>query len=242
VVTEAGRRVVVVTGASGGIGEALGRAWGRRGATVVLSARDEAGLANAAREVETAGGRAVVHRADVTREEDRVSLVARAKAEGGIDVLVNNAGRGFYGSVAAIEPAQLEALFAVNVIAPLRLSQLALDPLTRTGGTIVMISSVAGVVASPRMGAYAASKFALEALSMSLRAEHRRPRRSPPAGRLRPVPRRRRRTDGPRRRNRPPRRRNHSLRPPRLRRRPPRPPRHAPHQRPHGHPRRPLGE
>ncbi|HEY8041889.1 MAG TPA: SDR family NAD(P)-dependent oxidoreductase [Polyangiaceae bacterium] len=170
-VTEAGRRVVVVTGASGGIGEALARAWGRRGATVVLSARDEAGLANAAREVETAGGRAVVHRADVTREEDRVALVARAKAEGGIDVLVNNAGRGFYGSVAAIEPAELSSLFALNVIAPLRLSQLALDPLTRAGGTIVMISSVAGVVASPRMGAYAASKFALEALSMSLRAE-----------------------------------------------------------------------
>jgi short-subunit dehydrogenase len=164
-------KVVVVTGASGGIGEAIGRAWGRRGATVVLSARDEAGLANAAREVETAGGRAIVQKADVTREQDRVALVARARAEGGLDVLVNNAGRGFYGSVAAIEPAQLEALFALNVVAPLRLAQLALDPLTRSGGTVVMVSSVAGVVASPRMGAYAASKFALEALSMSLRAE-----------------------------------------------------------------------
>ena len=57
------------------------------------------------------------------------------------------------------------------MVAPLRLAQLALDPLTRCGGTIVMMSSVAGVVSSPRLGAYAASKFALEALSMSLRAE-----------------------------------------------------------------------
>jgi short-subunit dehydrogenase len=101
-----------------------------------------------------------------------VRLVERARAETGrIDVLVNNAGRGFYGSVARIGAAELQDLFALNVVAPLRLAQLALDPLTRTGGTIVMVSSVAGVVSSPRLGAYAASKFALEALSMSLRAE-----------------------------------------------------------------------
>jgi short-subunit dehydrogenase len=108
----------------------------------------------------------------MTREEDRARLIERARAEAGrVDVLVNNAGRGYYGSVARIDAAELEALFALNVVAPLRLAQLALDPLTRSGGTIVMMSSVAGVVASPRMGAYAASKFALEALSMSLRAE-----------------------------------------------------------------------
>jgi short-subunit dehydrogenase len=80
-------------------------------------------------------------------------------------------GRGHYGSIARIDAGELEALFALNVVAPLRLAQLALDPLTRSGGTIVMMSSVAGVVASPRAGAYAASKFALEAISMSLRAE-----------------------------------------------------------------------
>ncbi|HEY8086796.1 MAG TPA: SDR family NAD(P)-dependent oxidoreductase [Polyangiaceae bacterium] len=165
-------RTVIVTGASSGIGEALARAWGRSGATVVVSGRDEAGLARAAREVEHAGGRAIVQRTDVTREEDRVRLIERARAETGrLDVLVNNAGRGYYGSVAAIDATELEALFALNVVAPLRLAQLALDPLTRSGGTIVMMSSVVGVVASPRLGAYAASKFALEALSMSLRAE-----------------------------------------------------------------------
>jgi short-subunit dehydrogenase len=163
---------VVVTGASGGLGEAMARAWGRRGATVVVSGRDEEGLAHAAREVEDAGGRALVERADVTVEEDRVRLIERARGETGrLDVLVNNAGRGFYGSAAQIAVADLEALFALNVVAPLRLAQLALDPLTRSGGTVVMMSSVAGVVSSPRLGAYAATKFALEALSMALRAE-----------------------------------------------------------------------
>ena len=165
---------VVVTGASSGIGEAIARAWARRGATVVLAARDPAGLKRVADEVHTAGGRAIVHPADVTREEDRASLVERARETGRIDVLVNNAGRGYYGSVLRIDAAELESLFALNVVAPLRLAQLALDPLTRTGGTIVMMSSVAEGRSSSvatRMGAYAASKFAREALSMSLRAE-----------------------------------------------------------------------
>ena len=156
---------VLVTGASSGIGESLARAWARRGATLVLAARDEAALTRVAREVERAGGRAIVQPADVTREADRVRVVERAKETGRLDVLVNNAGRGYYGSIARIDTGELEALFALNVVAPLRLAQLSLDPLTRCGGTIVMMSSVAGVVAAPRLGAYAATKFALEALS-----------------------------------------------------------------------------
>jgi short-subunit dehydrogenase len=163
---------VVITGASSGIGQALAVAWARRGAWVVLSARDKASLDRVARQVESEGGRAVVQPADVTREDDRVRLIERARLESGrLDVLVNNAGRGYYGSVAHIDQAEMEGLFALNVFAPLRLAQLAIDPLTRSGGTIVMVSSIAGVVAAPRMGAYAASKFALEAVSMALRAE-----------------------------------------------------------------------
>jgi short-subunit dehydrogenase len=139
---------------------------------VILCGRNRFELDEAAEDVARAGGRAMVKVADVTVENDRRDLIEAARSwTGHLDVLVNNAGRGYYGSVARIDPAELEALLALNVVAPLRLAQLAIDPLTRSGGTIVMMSSIAGVVAAPRMGAYAASKFALEAISQSLRSE-----------------------------------------------------------------------
>ncbi len=166
------RPVVVITGASSGIGRSLALAWARRGATVVLTARDEEALTSVARDVTARGGTAVVVAADVTREIHRVRIVERAlEACGRIDVLVNNAGRGFYAPVEMIAPDELAQLFELNVFAPLRLSQLALPELEKSRGTVVMMSSIAGVVSAPRMGAYAASKFALEALSMALRAE-----------------------------------------------------------------------
>jgi short-subunit dehydrogenase len=165
-------QVVAITGASSGIGRALALAWAKRGASLVLSARNEVMLAKVAKEVAAAGGEAFVEPGDVTREADRARIISRAKTEKGrLDVLVNNAGRGYYGSSRTIAIDELEDIFRLNVFAPLRLAQLAIDPLTRTSGTIVMLSSIAGVVAAPRLGAYAASKFALEALSMSLRAE-----------------------------------------------------------------------
>lgn len=163
---------IIVTGGSMGIGRALARAWGSRGATLVLSARSADALGDTGREVEAAGGRAIVVPGDVTDEAHRRTLIDRAVAEGGsIDVLVNNAGRGFYSPASKIELDELRRLFELNVYAPLRLSQLALPHLERARGTVVMMSSIAGVVAAPRYGAYAATKFALEALSMAMRAE-----------------------------------------------------------------------
>jgi len=149
---------VVVTGASSGIGRAIALACARRGDTVIASARN----------IESEHPNIVAVKGDVTREEDRVRLVETA---GEIDVLVNNAGRGYYAPFASIDAHELEELFRLNVIAPLRLSQLALPALRRSAGTVVMMSSVAGVVSSPKLGAYSASKFALEALSIALRAE-----------------------------------------------------------------------
>ncbi len=165
-------KVIVVTGASSGIGRALVLEWAKRGACVVLSARNEAALAKIAEEAIALGGETIVQAGDVTVEQDRLSLIERTLREKGrIDVLVNNAGRGYYAAFRDLDIKEIERLFALNVLAPVRLSQLATDPLMRSQGAIVMLSSVAGVVAAPHMGAYAASKFALEALSIAMRAE-----------------------------------------------------------------------
>lgn len=163
---------VVITGASTGIGRALALAWARRSATLVLSARNEGNLREVAAEIEATGGRALVVAGDVTDAAHRRALVETAIEEGSaIDVLVNNAGRGYYATVPSIELDALRALFELNVIAPLALTQLALPQLTAHRGTVVMISSIAGVIAAPRYAAYSASKFALEGIAMAMRAE-----------------------------------------------------------------------
>jgi short-subunit dehydrogenase len=165
---------IVITGASMGIGRALALAWAARegGATLVLSARGKEALDAIAGEVEKAGGRAIVEVGDATDEAHRARLISRAASEGGsLDVLVNNAGRGFYSPALKIELDEMRKLFELNVFAPLHLAQLAAPHLEKSKGTIVMMSSIAGVVAAPRYGAYAASKFALEALSMAMRSE-----------------------------------------------------------------------
>jgi len=163
---------VIVTGASTGIGRAIALAWAAEpGTTLFLSARGQGPLEEVSREAEALGARAVAVAGDVTDEEHRKALVDAAAATGGIDVLVNNAGRGFYSPALDIDLDKLRALFELNVIAPLRLVQLAAPALARARGTVVMLSSVAGVVAAPKYAAYAASKFALEAVAMSMRSE-----------------------------------------------------------------------
>ena len=162
---------VIVTGASMGIGRALALAFADEKATLILSARGRDALEEVAREVTARGAHAVVVPGDVTDEAHRVDLISHAVDHGGVDVLVNNAGRGFYAPALAIDLEKLRELFELNVLAPLRLVQLAAPHLQAARGTVVMMSSVAGVVAAPRYAAYAASKFALEAIAMSLRSE-----------------------------------------------------------------------
>jgi short-subunit dehydrogenase len=120
---------------------------------------------NAALQIELVAG-------DVADDAVQQELVERALSRfGRLDVLVNNAGRGYYARFEDIDVAELTKLFALNVLAPLGLTQRALPALVASRGTVVMISSVAGVAVAPGMGAYAASKFALEALAAALRAE-----------------------------------------------------------------------
>lgn len=164
-------RVVVITGASGGIGAELARQAAARGARVVLAARREPQL----REVAAAcGANAHVVLTDVTRREDMVRLAAAAIARfGGIDAWVNNAGRGASVHVADLTDESLDTMITVNLKSALYGMQAVLPHFLEKGtGQIVNVSSMLGRVPFATVRApYCAAKHALNALTACLRAD-----------------------------------------------------------------------
>lgn len=162
---------VLVTGASSGIGRATVALLAARGFRVFASARRP----DSVRELEAAGREQGFEVVALDVDDD--ASVARAVAEvearaGSLDVLVNNAGYGLLAPVEAVTPEALRAQLETNVVGAHRMVRAVLPGMrARRRGTIVQISSVAGRVAMPLYGAYAASKFALEALSDALRLE-----------------------------------------------------------------------
>ncbi|MDQ5819564.1 MAG: SDR family oxidoreductase [Actinomycetota bacterium] len=164
-------KVAIVTGASSGIGEATSRELAARGAAVVLAARDEEKLEEVARRISASGGRTLAAKTDVTDAASVEAMVERAVGElGPLDILVNNAGLGLSGRVADLRAEDLRYLFEVNVLGPLNCVQAALGRMG-PGARIINVSSVIGLRAVPKVGGYCATKFALNALSDSLRVE-----------------------------------------------------------------------
>jgi NAD(P)-dependent dehydrogenase (short-subunit alcohol dehydrogenase family) len=166
-------QVVAITGASSGIGREAALAFAREGAKVAVAARRADRLDALAAEIRAAGGHAIAVACDVTRRADVDALADRAVAEWGrLDVFVNNAGVGLAARVLDTGEADFEQLFRVNVLGALYGMQAAARHMRPRGaGAIVNVSSVVGKRALPGNGAYCATKFALQALSDSLRLE-----------------------------------------------------------------------
>jgi short-subunit dehydrogenase len=166
-----GGRVAVVTGASSGIGEATARELAARGASVVLASRAVEKLGGLRREISASGGVALVVETDVADRGSVEAMARRAVGEfGSLDVLVNNAGMGLSGRISEVKPEDLRHVFEVNTVGPLNCVQAAL-PHMGEGGRIINVSSVVGKRAIPKVGAYCATKSALDALSDALRVE-----------------------------------------------------------------------
>ncbi len=168
--TPSERRVVVLTGASSGIGLATARELAARGHALVLAARREDQLAALARELDASGSRVIAVSTDVTDDTSRRALIDAALTRfGHIDVLVNNAGvtveQGWWWE----DPDPLRVL-RVNLEAPIELVRLVLPEMRSRGrGHIVNIGSVAGRAGTN--GMYSASKFGLRGFSLALRRE-----------------------------------------------------------------------
>ncbi len=165
----AGSRAVV-TGASRGIGAAVARALDRAGARLALVARDRQALEEVA---DTLGNDAFILPADLGRPESP-GLVATGALEalGAVDILVNNAALAARLDTIETDAALIDELLAVNVRGPLLLTAALLPSmLAQGGGSIVNLSSVSGLVGTPRRAAYAATKGAIDAMTRSLAAE-----------------------------------------------------------------------
>ncbi|HVL67707.1 MAG TPA: SDR family oxidoreductase [Vicinamibacterales bacterium] len=166
-------RTAVITGASSGIGLACAEHLAREGANVVLGARRRELLDAAVARIAAGGGRAEALATDVTREEDVARLVEHARAVfGGLDVMVCNAGFGYYGTPEETPPDVMRRMLDVNFMGTFYGARAAL-PVFRAQhhGHLIFISSIVGRRGVGRMGGYSATKAAQAAFAESLRAE-----------------------------------------------------------------------
>lgn len=168
-VSQAGK-VWLITGASTGFGRELAEHLLAQGATVVATARKPEQLAEL---VAAHPATALALALDVTSQQQVDAAIAAALAKfGKIDVLVNNAGYGMVGAIEESAEDEFGPMFATNVFGLIRVTQAVLPHMReRAAGTIVNLSSIGGLVASPGFGMYNATKFAVEGLSEALAQE-----------------------------------------------------------------------
>lgn len=165
-------RVVVITGASRGLGAAIAMDLAAPGVTLVLGARDAAHLQRTADAVRARGASVVAVAMDVTRSDDRERLIAAAEREGGISALINNAGVECSLPLCEQTPEEIAHQLDVNLHAPIALTRRVLPRMIAAKrGVIVMMSSVAGKSASPFFSVYSATKYGLNGFAESLRFE-----------------------------------------------------------------------
>jgi NAD(P)-dependent dehydrogenase (short-subunit alcohol dehydrogenase family) len=167
-------KVAIITGASKGIGEDIARMFARFGAKVVVSSRKQEACDALAADIRAQGGEAVGIAAHVGDSEQLQQLVDKTiAAYGGIDILVNNAASNpVFGPSLDCDGAAFDKIMQANVKAPFELSKLCYPSMkSRGGGSIIMISSIAGHTPDPGLGIYSVSKAGLNMLTKVLAKE-----------------------------------------------------------------------
>jgi len=162
-------KIVIVTGASSGIGEATARLLSEKGAKVALVARDGDKLSQISGEL--LGSKFFV--ADMSKEEEVKNMIQKVQESfGRIDILINNAGQGYGSPVAEIDIEKFRYIFNLNVVGPLVAMQAVIPIMKkRDGGVIINISSGTSVMYLPNLAAYSSTKRALNGITLTARAE-----------------------------------------------------------------------
>ncbi len=166
-------KIVIITGASSGIGKALAYEYAGKGSKVVLGARNEKKLAEIANDIKAKGGEAVWSKTDVSVENDCKNLVLKAvDAFGGVDVLINNAGISMRALFKDVKLEVLKQLMDINFWGAVYCTKHALPYLLESKGSVVGVSSIAGLKGLPARTGYSASKFAMNGFMETLRIEN----------------------------------------------------------------------
>ena len=166
------QKVVLITGASSGIGRALAFAFGREGASIVICARKTDALNVVSKELQQAGIDNLAITADVSIEADVKTLIDQAVAHyGRLDILINNAGITMRSLVIDADPEVFRTVMDINFMGTVYATHYALPHILRAKGSVVGISSIAGYRGLPVRAGYSASKFAMNGFLEALRTE-----------------------------------------------------------------------
>ena len=166
-------QVVIITGASSGIGQACAYVFARRGAQVVLAARNEDKLQGIVQDLHAENFEALAVKTDVSKEGDCKNLIDRAVERfGKIDVLVNNAGVSMRGLFQNPRLEVLKQLMDINFWGTVYCTHYALPHLLQSKGSVIGISSIGGFQGLPGRTGYSSSKFAMHGFLETLRVEH----------------------------------------------------------------------
>ncbi len=168
------KEIVLITGASSGIGKSLALELSGKGYELILSSRNMDSLNNVANSVSKLGGKAHVIQMDITRADSVKELFVKAKKIGFVGIVINNAGFGKFDSIQNIDIEDWDSQLSVNLRGSFLITKFFSESMIQNKrGTFVYINSVAGKKAYPYSSAYVASKFGLLGFSRSMRAELR---------------------------------------------------------------------
>lgn len=165
-------KVAIITGSSRGIGRATAIELVKNGASVVLNGRNQERLTQAENEIKALGGNVLAVCGDVSIASDAKDLIDKTIAAfGRLDILINNAGVSMRGDMSDLNPEVFKKVFETNVYGVVNLTIPAMPHIKKTQGSIVFISSLAGIRGLPGLSAYCSSKMSLRAIAESIRIE-----------------------------------------------------------------------
>lgn len=166
-------KVVIITGASSGIGEACAYAFAKEGCKVVIAARNTEKLAVVNNQLKSMGAESLMVQCDVSIKEDCERLVKETVAAfGTVDILINNAGISMRALFNDMEVEVLERVMDVNFYGTVNTTKFALPYILKNKGSVVGVSSIAGYLGLPARTGYSASKFAMQGFLDALRTEN----------------------------------------------------------------------